>query len=46
MTLEGGKELKATFTLDLKVLPRLGCTLLRARERAEKNVLPPDPIKK
>ena len=26
LSLEGGKQLKATFTIDLKVLPRLRCT--------------------
>ncbi len=44
VTLEGGKELKATLTLNLKVLPRaMAYTFV---ERSASKPEPPDPIKK
>jgi hypothetical protein len=42
--LEGGKELKATLTIDLKLLPRLA--LFEAIDRANKEPVKPEPVEK
>lgn len=46
LTIEGGQELKATFTINLKVIPRtmLYSTIKRVGS-ADKKIVPPDPIK-
>lgn len=43
-TLEGGKELKATFVINLRLVPR--AILLDAFERVDRGIAPPPPVQK
>ena len=45
-TLEGGKELRAAITINLKVLPRAALQSAIKRAAAEKSDIPPKPVEK